>query len=188
MHSCWNRAVHAKLWPVSSCDNDVMVTPQSLSFCHVTYSCFIYLSQLVSVLCLGCPADMVGFHFRQELSLNGDSKLWNIYNFFKKDRQADSLSQNFACEQNSTTVITSETRPCLMDVQTRNIFHGSRISISVESSKSSHVTTASFLLSRVTLWLFTSLGCCSSQTHDEAVVSTNVCAHSVKWPSSTMFV
>lgn len=108
--------------------------------------------------------------------------------FFKKDKQADSLSQNFACEQNSTTVITSETRPCLMDVQTRNIFHGSRISISVESSKSSHVTTASFLLSRVTLWLFTSLGCCSSHTHDEAVVSTNVCTHSVKWPSSTMFV
>lgn len=70
---------------------------------------------------------------------------------FLKDKQADSLSQNFACEQNSTTVITSETRPCSMDVQTRDIFHGRRISISVESSKSSHVTTASFLLSRVTL-------------------------------------
>lgn len=93
MSSAWiclfllKRAVHVKpaspcvkLWPVSSCDNDVTVTPQSPPFCHVIWGCLIYLFQPVSVLCLGRPAPVVGFHFRRGQNLNREStKLRNIY-------------------------------------------------------------------------------------------------------------
>lgn len=80
------------------------------------------------------------------------------------------------CEQNSTTtVITYETCPCLMDctdmehILCYRTDETKQISISVQLSKSSHVPTAFFLLSRMTLWLFTSLECSYSQTDYEAL-------------------
>lgn len=139
--------------------------------------------------------DMVGFHFRQEPNLNGEgAKLWNIYNFFLKDKQADCLELRMWAKFRNHKYIWDS--PLFNGCTDTNIFHGSRISISVESSKSSHVTTASFFFKQSDLviiyqpWILfqpnTRWSCCIDKclrTFSEMTQFNYVCLKTAAKPS-----